>query len=270
VFSTIHAFTRHALEQPKVVLFDGETNQELARVTGDKNGMYEARLRGPFPTGTRRFIVKLAHPGYAADTVTEQVTIVDAADAGLVLVTDIDDTIIDTGVTGDRMELVKKILTSNAADIKALPGAAESLRAHAAAGIPIVYVSASPVELGPRLTEFLRLRGFPGGALFLRSWDVDGKGDPSPYKRRMFKRVAEDYPKRRLILFGDNGEKDPEIFRIFAKDSGRVAASFIRVTVPAKASEPRYQGIILFTDWADVVRLSSAHAPGLDPQGRRP
>src|SRR5262245_546289 len=68
-----------------------------------------------------------------------------AAGAGFVVVTDIDDTIIDTGVTGGKVDLVARIAGSDARDIVPLDGAAEALAAFAAQGVPIVYLTASPV-----------------------------------------------------------------------------------------------------------------------------
>src|SRR5262249_57014353 len=121
----------------------------------------------------------------------------------------------------------------DAGDVKPLPGAAETLGAFAGAGIPIIYLSASPVELAPRLRQAFALRGFPAGPIFLRHYEDDGIGDPSAYKRRALAKLAADLPRARFLLLGDNGEKDPAIFAAVARDTGPVAPRLIRMTVAA-------------------------------------
>ena len=143
------------------------------------------------------------------------------------MVTDIDDTLIDTGSPAAAPD-DRKIAKQDARDIRAFPGASEALSTFAAAGIPVVYLTASPVELAPRIGQFLELRGFPGGALFLRYYPHEGTGDPTAYKRARVARVLADFPGRKLVMFGDNGEKDPEIFGDLARETGRVKAVFRR------------------------------------------
>ena len=226
-----------------------------APVVADDEGFFEARLRGPFTAGHRRFDLVLDQPGWRAEPLSLELDVVDPR-SGYVIVTDIDDTIIETGVTGGKAKMVARIAASDAYDIVAYEGAAEALSTFAAQGIPIVYLSASPVELAPRLTQFLALRGFPAGAIFLRHYEDDGAGDPTRYKRARFEKVLADFPGRKLILFGDNGEKDPEIFSTLAKQTGRVAIGYVRATLKAGAGESRYADTRVFVTWPEVV----AHA----------
>ncbi len=253
-WATARAFLGRDVEHARLRIVSGERAAELR---ADGEGFFEARLPGPFAAGRRRFEVVLEQPGYRADALSLELEVVDAA-SGFVAVTDIDDTIIATGVTGSKIDLVTRIAASDARDIVALEGAAEALAAFAAEGVPIVYLSASPVELAPRLTAFLALRRFPAGALFLRHYEDDGIGDPAAYKRRGFETVLRDFPRRKLVLFGDNGERDPEIFARLAGDTGRVEVGFVRRTVPAADGEPRYQGMQLFGSWGEVVALATA------------
>jgi phosphatidate phosphatase APP1 len=137
--------------------------------------------------------------------------------------------------------------------MRPFPGSKETLSALAAEGIPIFYVSASPVELAPRLSQFLRERGFPEGPLILRYWPTHGIKDPRPFKRKAVDRLLADFPMRKLVLFGDNGEHDPELFAEVAKDTGRVAAAYVRTTLKVEKHDPRYRGLATFASWHEVA-----------------
>jgi len=251
--STAHAFLRNDLEHVEVVVADAASGQEW-KFSTDGEGFFDATVPGPLPAGARRYRVTLGAGKWKADPVELEVPVVDAAAAGLVVVCDIDDTIVETGVADGKTGMVLRVAASSADDMRPYPAAAATLAAFAEAGAPIVYVSAGPVELAPRTTAFLGARGFPSGALFLRHYEDDGIGDPTAYKRKHIDRVLADYPARKLVLVGDNGEHDPDLFAAVAKDTGRVAAAYVRATLPVKAGDPRYDGLTVFSAWTDVAR----------------
>ncbi len=253
VATTAHAFMRRDLADAKVLVTDSASGTIWPFQT-DGDGFYDAVIPGPFPAGERSFEVSIGEEGYDPAPVTVKVQLVDATGDGLLVISDIDDTIADTGVTGSKAKLVTKVATSNSEDMFAYPLAPETLGAFAAAGVPIIYVTAGPVDLAPRTSEFLARAGFPDGALFLRHYTEDGVGDPSEYKTRHIERIMAVYPKRKVIFFGDNGEKDPELFAAVAKKSGRVAGTFIRATLPATAAEERYAGQTLFETWGGAAK----------------
>ena len=250
VWATTKAFLGRDIEKAHLRIRDLDGSAREARVRADDDGFFEARLPGPFPLGPRRVEVALVEKDWQAPPLTLQIHVVDGA-SGLVVVTDIDDTVIETGVTGSKADLIKRIAVSDAGDIKAFDGAPAALRAFAAAGVPIIYVSASPIELAPRLMRFFELRELPPGALFLRHYEDDGIGDPTGYKRRRIDAVLADFPGRKLVLFGDNGEKDRDIFATLARETGRVAFSYIRRTLP---DERAIEGQLVFGTWAEVER----------------
>jgi phosphatidate phosphatase APP1 len=108
------------------------------------------------------------------------------------------------------------------------------------------------VELAPRTREFLNTRGFPEGALFMRRYEDDGVGSPLAFKRARIDRLLTDYPARKLVLFGDNGEEDSTLFKQVAAETGRVAAAYVRSTL---AADPAKLGsLIAFAQWAEVAR----------------
>lgn len=228
-----------------------------AQVVADDEGFFEARLPGPLPAGKQRFQVLLESKRWQAPALELELDVVDGR-TGHVIITDMDDTLIATGVTGSKASMVKRMAMSDARDIQAFEGAAETLSTFVAQGVPVVYLSASPVELGERLLSFLALRGFPAGAIFLRHYEDEGIGNPTAYKQARFAKVLADFPGRQLILFGDNGEKDPEIFAALARDTGRVAAIYIRQTLAVKPGEARYEMMQVFSSWREVLPLARA------------
>ena len=249
VWATTRTFFGRDVEHARLRIVAGDL---AAPVVADDDGFFEARLRGPFTAGRRRFDLLLDQRGWLAEPLAVELDVVDGG-TGYVVVTDIDDTIIETGVTGGKTRMIARIAASDAGDIVAFEGAAEALSVFAAQGIPVVYLSASPVELAPRLTQFLAMRGFPPGPIILRHYEDDGFGDPTRYKRARFEKVMADFPGRKLILFGDNGEKDPEIFSLMSKETGRVAIGYVRATLKAGAGEARYADTQVFAAWPEVV-----------------
>lgn len=248
VLATARAFAGRDVEHARVRVVGGGTSTVTR---ADDDGFFEARLSGKFTAGKQRFEVLLDEPRYTAPSLLIELDVVDGT-RGVVVVSDIDDTLVATGVTGSKLDLVARIASSDARDIRPFDGAADALRAFAAEGVPIVYLSASPVEIAPRLMRFLELRGFPAGALFLRHYEEHGIGDPTTYKRGRFAQVLADFPGRKLVVFGDNGEKDVAIFQALAADTGRVATAYVRRTLPRAAPD----GVVLFDAWPEVV----AHA----------
>lgn len=253
IASTARAFLRRDLEEVEVLVTDVATGA-VHRGRTDDEGFYDVRVPGPFPAGERRFALALGRHKYVADPLEVKVRVVDAEALGVVVVCDIDDTIVDTGVTAGIWEVVEQAATSDAGDIPVFPGAAATLTAFADAGAPVVYLSASPVDIAPRLMQMLAMRGFPPGTLFLRHYGTHGIGDPTDYKLARFARVLEDFPARKLVLLGDNGEKDPELFARLADQTGRVAGAFVRATLAADAKDPRYRGMTVFSTWGEVAR----------------
>lgn len=247
--STAKAFLRGDVEHARVVVVDVASGKRAEGRTDDE-GFYDVRLPGPLPAGPRTVRVALEGSKYRPDPVDIEVTVVDAASPGLLVICDIDDTLVDTGVTRGIGATVLETALRDAGDMRAYPAAAATLQAFAAGGAPIVYLSASPVELAPRLTQFLRDQGFPPGALMLRYYPDEGIGNPVGYKRARIDRLLGDFGGRKVVLVGDNGEHDPELFRQVATATGRVAAAYVRLTL---ASAPG-DGLVGFHAWREVAR----------------
>ncbi len=251
--STAHAFLRRDVEKADLVVSDRGSGRSW-RHESDDEGFWDISIPGPLRPGKLALEIRLTEEGWEAPAIRVTADVVDAAAPGLVVISDIDDTIVETGVTGGKARMVGRVATSNAADMLPYPLAAATLRAFAEAGAPVIYLTAGPVELAPRTIEFLERNGFPPGAIFFRYYSEHGAGDPTAYKIERFDRILQRFPARQLALFGDNGEKDPELFALVAQRSKRVAAAYIRATLAAAPDEARYQGQILIESWRDIAR----------------
>jgi phosphatidate phosphatase APP1 len=250
--STAGAFLRGDVDDAAIVVSDTATGMTMQWRTDDE-GFYDVRLPGPLAPGRHTFRLELTGSAFQPPAIEISLDVADASSEGLLAVVDIDDTLTETGVTAGAWDLVWTTVGRDAGDMRPFPGSKETLSALAAEGVPIFYVSASPVELAPRLSQFLREQGFPEGPLVLRYWPTHGIRDPRPFKRRALDRLLADFPMKKLVLFGDNGEHDPELFAEVAKNTGRVAAAYVRTTLKVEKDDPRYSGMVAFRDWREVA-----------------
>jgi phosphatidate phosphatase APP1 len=151
---------------------------------------------------------------------------VPSRDARFGILSDVDDTILQTGV--QRVgRMILQTLTGSALTRTPFPGAAELYRDLAADVNPVFYVSSSPWNLHSFLLGFLRHRGFPLGPVLLR--DLLGTWRGREDKHDRIREVLELHPDLSFVLLGDSGEHDPEIYGdIVREHPGRVLAVYIR------------------------------------------
>jgi phosphatidate phosphatase APP1 len=142
------------------------------------------------------------------------------------VISDIDDTILQTGV--QRVgQMVRQTVTGSALTRTPFEGAAELYRDLAAGVNPFFYVSSSPWNLHEFLLGFLRHRGFPVGPLMLR--DLLGTGGGREPKHGRIEEILALHPGLRFVLIGDSGEADPQIYAdIVRGHPDRVLAVYIR------------------------------------------
>ncbi|MGB3753931.1 MAG: App1 family protein [Parerythrobacter sp.] len=198
-----------------------------------------------------------------------------AQNATLGIISDIDDTIIQTGVTGSAGSVLrnwKRLLATMPEDRQQVPGAdqlygalggglARSVAARAAAenrgealptvsGRPFFYVSSSPWNLYSYLVAFKRRHGLPLGPVALRDWGLNratfGSSSHGAHKRNAIDAILSIYPDMRFVLVGDDTQGDLIAFaEVVADHPGRVAAVFIRrAGEPANEAEMKAQHVI--------------------------
>lgn len=158
------------------------------------------------------------------------------ADHNWGIISDIDDTVVETGAT-NFLKNWRRVLVEGPADRLAVPGASALYRMiagdHAAPARPIFYVSSSPWNLYGFLTEFMELNGIPHGPMFLKDYGIDATklidAGHETHKLLAIETILAAYPEQRFLLIGDNGQKDVTIYARVVQDFGsRVAAVFIR------------------------------------------
>ena len=147
-------------------------------------------------------------------------------DVAFGVISDIDDTILETGVQR-AWEMLRQTFTGSALTRTPFRGAAELYRDLASPANPVFYVSSSPWNLHAFVVAFLRHRGFPLGPVLLR--DLLGTRAGREQKGGRITEVLDLHPDLRFVLIGDSGEQDPEVYaEVVRTHPGRVLAVYIR------------------------------------------
>ncbi|MBC2933658.1 App1 family protein [Nocardioides sp. zg-1228] len=217
-------------ELPGVPLRVTVAGEQVDAVTDDE-GYFLARLSpapGALTSPWTRGTVELAgdYRGLTGQPSASVDVRVPAAGARFGVISDIDDTILQTGVQR-VVRMVLHTLTGSELTRAPFPGAAGLYRDLAAGVNPVFYVSSSPWNLHSFLVAFLRHHGFPLGPVLLR--DLLGTSAGREQKHERIREVLDLHPDLRVVLLGDSGEHDPEIYAdIVREHPDRVIAVYIR------------------------------------------
>lgn len=156
------------------------------------------------------------------------------------VISDIDDTVLVSDVT-DKKKLLIKTFLQNHKQRRTFPGTADFYHRLLAQNpepqaAPMFYVSASPRQLTDNISAFLAQNQYPRGVLLtkrINGNDRDPLLDQQQYKISKIESIFVALPWVKFILIGDNGERDPEIYRALQeKYPQRVAAIYIRKVHP--------------------------------------
>jgi phosphatidate phosphatase APP1 len=212
--------------------------QALDAVT-DEEGYFEFDfpVGSPLPPATRWEQVTLTTPGREAQQPAIAVPVMaPGADGHWGIISDIDDTVIETGAT-DFLKNWRRVLVERPQDRLAVPGASTLYRTiardHVAPARPFFYVSSSPWNLYGFIAEFMELNGIPHGPMFLKDYGIDDSKlvdtGHDAHKLEAIETILSFYPDFRFLLIGDNGQQDVEIYAKAVEDfPDRIAAVFIR------------------------------------------
>ena len=207
--------------------------------TTDRDGYFRIHLSPALPPPDDRL-------WHTMDLALEQPQAVQAqaqifippASCRYVVISDIDDTIMYTGVA-NKLKMLWRLFVEDAQSRVAFPGVSALYRAlHGGTSghqqNPMLYVSRAPWGIYEVLEEFFDRNGIPiGPILFLREWGVSWTS-PLPrkaedHKRELIHNMLALYSELPFVLIGDSGQHDPEIYRqIVEEHPGRVLAVYIR------------------------------------------
>ncbi len=173
-------------------------------------------------------------PDEAAATALGKVLVPDPT-APLAVLSDIDDTVLRTGLT-EGFVAVRRTLLGDARTRRPVPGMAALYRAlqssPAAGPAPSFwYLSTGPWVLYDLLAEFLGVNGFPAGPLFLTDWGPNRRylmRSGREHKRAWLRRLFDTCPASSFVLVGDSGQGDADVYLEAARaHRGRVAAILV-------------------------------------------
>ena len=170
----------------------------------------------------------------------------------LAVISDIDDTIIETGITGSPRKIArnwKRVFAQLPHERIAVPQA-DTFYGALGGGVtaqgdmhgaemmpathrPFFYISSSPWNLYSYLVAFQRLKGLPLGPLMLRDLGFNretlGSGSHGAHKDAAIASILTMYPTMQFALIGDDTQGDLPAFAHAAETHpGRVAAIFLR------------------------------------------
>lgn len=172
--------------------------------------------------------------------------------SNLAVISDIDDTIIETGITGGPVNILRnwrRLFAEMPHERIAVPGAG-SFYSSLGGGIlekgemrgadrmlatrrPFFYISSSPWNLFSYLVAFKRVKKLPVGPIKLRDWGFNretlGSSSHGAHKNAAIDSILGMYPDLRFALIGDDTQGDlPAFAHAVERFPGRIAAVFLR------------------------------------------
>jgi phosphatidate phosphatase APP1 len=197
---------------------------------------------------------------------------------GRTVITDIDDTIKVTNIR-DSKEKVANTFLRPFAPVPGMPELYRSWKEAFGEDIQFHVVSAGPWQFNEPLRRFFEQEHFPPFTWDMRSIDIGGniavdmrEASPGPDVVREFKitkirTFMTRFPKRSVVLVGDSGEQDPEVYsKILSEFPGRVDAVFIHDVTGEDQTADRYKKLFPGTA-SDRLRVfrNPSELPPLTP-----
>ncbi len=224
---------------------------EQQQATTDKEGYFVFNFQPSIPLITEELYLNIplklidAPVSFTGTTINAEM-MVPPADAEYGIISDIDDTIIRTGV-GNLWAMGKTVLFGNARTRLPFAGASAfyqsmQLGRNGKRNNPFFYVSSSPWNLYDLLIDFMDHNDVPQGPLLLRDFGIQSEsfmsGDYMSHKFTAIKQILDTYPHLNFVLIGDSGEQDPGIYLEVVKQfPGRIICIYIRDVMAGKKQE---------------------------------
>ena len=215
-------------------------------VTTDAEGYYEAEFSRNQSNSVATSVIARYRHGSKEFNATHWIMIPNPR-AKYLIVSDVDDTVIHTGIT-ELLLSAQLTFLNNAKTRKPLAGVASLYRALAYGWAgqsvnPIIYLSNSAWNMFDLLRDFMTVNDLPRGPLLLRDIGLfDVLRRKSNHKLDTLRILARRFRGLPLILVGDSGQHDAEIYQTIASEfPDRVLAIYIRDIDPENDSEFDYK-----------------------------
>ncbi|CAI1683325.1 hypothetical protein SEUBUCD650_0N02240 [Saccharomyces eubayanus] len=164
---------------------------------------------------------------------------------GVGLISDIDDTIKHTGVTGDKRSMFRNVFIHDVKSwvIDGVPLWYKTL--HDVADVDFFYVSNSPTQTFPILKSYI-YTNYPPGPIFLKQYSGNFFSTimTSSANRKIepIMNILRDFPKKKFILVGDSGEHDLEAYTTTALQfPNQILAIYIRCCSNSMSDSPLHE-----------------------------
>ena len=216
------------------------------QTTTDRDGYFRIQMTpGSAPADGRLWHaleIEVLEP--AIDLKCQAQVFIPPASARFVVISDIDDTVMYTGVA-NRVMMLWRLFIQDPSSRVIFPGVASFYRAlhQGVSGHetnPILFVSRGPWSIYEMLDAFFKNHGIPGGPLlFLREWGLTVQR-PLPrrakeHKLDLIRHMLTVYKDLPCVLIGDSGQHDPETYaRVIQEYPGKVHAIYIRAVTRAE------------------------------------
>ncbi|MEM1125227.1 MAG: phosphatase domain-containing protein [Bacteroidota bacterium] len=213
------------------------------------------------------------------DTQAQGAVLIPSAQSQRLIISDIDDTVLQTHAT-QWSRMLRLTLLRSAHEREPFPGVATLYRglqqgvgqAEATALHPVFYLSSSPWNLYDLLVDFLEHHAIPLGPLLLRDLGIDDDqfiaGAHHDHKYNHIADLLRCYPTHTALLLGDSGQHDEAIYAAIARDfPGRIEGIYIRDVRPLEAPLPADAEVPLLRTASSTAMAHHAAEHGwLDPQ----
>ena len=186
-----------------------------------------------------------------------------AEDATLVI-SDVDDTIKVSEVYVSESRLLANTFYNTPEPVPGMVQGYQDIKEQYA-NVNFFYVSGSPKQLFDTIESFIIDSGYPEGAVYLREFVLspvaselyDFFDDNASYKHKVeaITSIIDDFPLANVMLIGDTGEKDPEVYSYIQKQyPSQVQTVYLQNVSDENLTNSRFNGLF-DTSTAEVQLL---------------
>ncbi len=175
-----------------------------------------------------------------------------AEDATLVI-SDVDDTIKVSEVYVSESRLLANTFYNTPEPVPGMVQGYQDIKEQYA-NVNFFYVSGSPKQLFDTIESFIIDSGYPEGAVYLREFVLspvaselyDFFDDNASYKHKVeaITSIIDDFPLANVMLIGDTGEKDPEVYSYIQKQyPSQVQTVYLQNVSDENLTNSRFNGL---------------------------